>query len=194
MDLWDGLIGGVSGGVIGAVGSYLAIRAQLRAERELRSQESKARVDAMLVAIYYELKYVWSHYNRAFGAVLSATKAGSAFRFIAAMSTNRYPIYEANAGDIGLIEDGKLREMIVVGFTQIKSLMDDYQYNNDLIHEIERIRAAPDYQPFVTGPGNDMTRLIESGDALRESHKMADASVSVLLDRIEKYLPMGMLD
>ena len=96
--------------------------------------------------------------------------ADKALEFYYPLSQNYFIVYDANAGKIGQVKDGQVRETIVVCYNKCKKVVDGLKYNNELYR---------DYQNLVIMDEGDRTQiridakfkeLVAYGHIIKEDH------------------------
>jgi hypothetical protein len=134
---------GVTGVVIGAyIAGYYSDRATkslLQGQKDAQQEERALKVKAVLSALYHELDSVWRLYMQGMGQEIEKVPPADkpqGFLIVYPIISDYFPLYQANAANIGLIQDTELRNKLVHTYTLAKSLVDSYKMNNQLIKEL----------------------------------------------------------
>jgi hypothetical protein len=192
MDIWDGIIGATLGGIIAGVGSFFAIKLQLRAEQKLREKENKTKILSIICALYHELNMEWDLYMSSSGNLAEQIADGGTFEFTVGGTGNAFVIYDQNAQYLGLISDFALRDKIITAYICFKSLRGIFASNNQFLDEV----AAAGERYAVEQTDNSRrafqikrTHLLgQSARTLRLSHSNAKEAVSEALSRLRPYV------
>ena len=197
MEILAALLGAVVGGILTGLASWLTIRWQLKVESELREKEKVERISALVSALYHELDSVWKLYMQSTGQEIEKVPpVGQPQAFLTRypIISDYFPVYQANAGDIGLIPDASLRNKLVEAYTLAKSLIDSYKMNNQLIQEsmAARIRyydSVPGGPPSTADAEKQMQHaervLNDYGPKLRVLHLKCKEKAEALLKQLE---------
>ena len=185
------LLSALLGGIIAGIFSLLAIKWQLSVERNLRKDETDKKINAILCALYHELKVSWELYMLNVGDLLEKEPGGSSFNYTISMTEHVYVIYDANAQFVGLIPDFLLRDKIIGTYINLKALKDAYLFHNQFIDSVAEAGAINSREGT---PGTANVVLIkervfkDSAAKLRHSHANAKESVSEILELLRTYV------
>lgn len=180
-------LGAVIGGAFAVLGVYLAYRSQ----RKARQQDDKEAGLNFLAAIREELKANLDLYAATVRRALLITPDGDAFLHTWPIGESPFPVYAANCGSIGLVQDASLRSDIVRIYVLAMGLVSTYRFNNILIERFEHFDflSRTNQSPEVMSQAQRLhMQLAEYAPGLRERDAIVFAAGQQLIQRIEGVL------
>ena len=187
MDMWDGFIGAALGGIFAGSCSLIAIKAQLDTDRNRRQQESDEKINAILSALYHEVKASWEYYMREGGLQLEKHDMKRLFHVTVSEVCNNHVIYEQNAQHVGLIKDFRLREAIVNTYVSLNGLGSSFVTHNMYVEK--SIEAKKQNELLATNATDESLKktrahLSSATQGMKIIHDKTKADVVDLLSRL----------
>ena len=128
------LLGVLAGGVVSAIGLYLA-------HSKLDETRQEKKIKGLYQALYEELKEIRNAYNRDVKIHWEGVEKnrGRIFWSNISLTQDYSTIYHASANLIGQVPNSKLRRRIVKTYTSLKVVIDYYKQNNRALDEHSRL-------------------------------------------------------
>ncbi len=184
-------ISALVGAFIGGVATFASIFLNDCLENERKKCDSNDAIYATLQAIREELIGLRKQYMETVGSQLESTDNDTPFLFYYSATEDYFTIYNQNASKMGQINDDALRANIVAIYIQIKSLLDTYKSNNNLLEKYN-------YYSLLYSETNSSTHyekshgyyqsLLEYLPCIKSAHNKAMSLGDEVITEITKYL------
>lgn len=162
--------------------TLVAAREQMRHERNAAAEDEKRFEASILEALFEEFASNWENYSFAVRPRLEELSAGELFARKIPTPLSVFPIYGANAGNLGRITDKKLRQLIIRAHSINLAMISSLLFNTALLTEYETALAT-------TGPA-DKNIL----DNLIKDRARVAAEYALTLKDVNKHLVAVMQD
>ena len=127
--------------LIAAGVAFLTLTITFRNERKKSHAESQEKLAAFLGAVKTEIDTWWPIYAAKIGAEIeSPGRAGKIEPLW--ISDNYFPVYGANAGQLGTVANDELRTQIVKTYAQANALFDSIRLNNYAYEEARPVSGS----------------------------------------------------
>ncbi len=125
-----------AGAKVGGEMALKAAREQMDGARTRAEEDEKRGERSLLVALNDELEHAWKGYMEQWAPRFEALKVKGAFLdFRLPAITNPFPIYAANAGQLGRVTNDQLRQQIIAVFSMHHGMLANLEMNTQLIDE-----------------------------------------------------------
>jgi hypothetical protein len=182
------LLGAWLGGWLAGKYSRQATKDLLDGERKKREAEQKEQVQALLCALFGEIKSVWSNYMETSGNMVEAIPDNQPVRIYVPIIADYFPIYHGSVQMLGLIEDEHLLAQIISGYNVAKGLVDTLRLNNDFNSQRDHAHD----QVFLNNTNQTQTvlkikeqTLAAYGPKVKEAHARAKKIAENLIPLLE---------
>lgn len=147
--IWAAIIGVLGAIVAGAIGGLMAVWAALKGAK--RAHDDNVRRDeagrlaetiAVVQAIRSELDAEWHLCEKIFAPSVKSAGPGNPLVRSFVLEGAVFPVFEANAGLLGRIDDVATRDAIVRGYAYARMFIDSIRANNQLVAEYKRVTNA----------------------------------------------------
>jgi hypothetical protein len=135
MQLYKELLSGLIGALIGGFATLLASWWQHGLENRRKKRELNESLNATLQAIQAEVKCLGQIYNESIGHKLEATENNTPFLFYHQATEDYFTVFTQNSSLIGQIPSDSLRKKIIAVYMKMKSLLDTYKNNNNILEK-----------------------------------------------------------
>lgn len=183
-------LGAVIGGLFAVLGVYLAHRSQEKAKRK---DDIEAGLK-FLAAVREELSANLELYSTSIRPTLLATPVGEPFLYTWPVSEFPFPVYTANCGSLGLVEDAAMRADIVRIYAQTGGFLATFRFNNVLNERYENIEflSRTSQSPAVISQVQRLrAQLVAYAPHLRERDAAIFDTGQQIIDRIGAALNAG---
>lgn len=190
-------IAALSGGLIGGVFTFIAVKMTINHERAKLQQQTGDEIKAICSAIETEMHCLMERYKKTIGADLIKCKDGEAFNLYYPVEQEYFAVFHANTAWIGKIKSAETREAVVVAYIAMKGLIDSYKHNNQMLMQYEGYLQQAVTLPQVGGTQqkfyNELQQayqrqLVEYAPTLKESHLETLEKVNVALKDLRAYI------
>ena len=184
-DLLGNLLSAViSGGITG----YIFHRTLLWEKNKISIAEENE-VNSLLTALRAEINAVLSRYKST-GDQVEKIETGQPFASHYRVTQDYFCIYHAMASHIGKLKDEQLRTLIVETYTNMKSHVENFSFNNAMLEGYERLLSAElsnrELQSQLLKSYEDNIKSF--GEVIRESHFRVTSTSTNALKKIDEYL------
>lgn len=180
-------IGAAIAGLFALWGVYLAHRSQEKTRRKDDIEAGRR----FLAAIREELGANLGLYEASIRSALLATPEGEPFLYTWPVSEFPFPVYTANCGSLGLVEDAALRADIVRIYAQTGGFLASFRFNN-LLNEryeymdfVSRTSQSP---AVITQAQRLRAQLVQYAPQLRQRDAVIFDAGLALIQRIDSAL------
>lgn len=158
------------GAVTAVASGVLLIRHQIIKHQEMDEEKECQRRIRLIKNLKTEIKVNWERVESGWGQLAkSACEQGAGFAMMINVKGWPFPVYDACARDLGLIESEETRDLLIAAYVAARSLLLTMEINNELILKWENaIRDAQ--QVKALNPALEysaQSRVDEAADALR---------------------------
>ena len=188
-ELLSGLIGSVIGALAGFLGSWCAAERQASHQRQSRLFDERATVVGFVGAIEAEFSVAWDRYQKRVQLELRQVEDGGIFNLQWPVRHDYFPVYRANAGLLGKIEDAGLRRQIVETYTSAQGMLDSISLNTEILLKLEKIYVENESAEGRTQELIDHLRdlLVKYASALKVSDADLTDKAEALLEALRAY-------
>lgn len=132
------LVGSVVGGWMTRSASITATKEAFELNRALLVRARLENLRRVLLGINTELTVAFENYTGAYGPMIEAHAAGTAFRYKYPIDDSGFVFYQTNNAALGDLADDDLRELIIKCYLQTQVILNTHRMNNDMLDEVER--------------------------------------------------------
>ncbi|MCX5592412.1 hypothetical protein [Alcaligenes endophyticus] len=174
-------------GAVTAVGSgVLLIRHQIVKQKEMDQEKERQQRIRLIKNLKTEIKVNWERVDSGWGKLLrTACEKGNGFEMMVNVKGWPFPVYDACARDLGLIESEETRDLLIAAYVAARGLLLTMEINNELI---ARWEAAVREAQHVS----ELNPAIEGA-----AQRQVDAAAAILhrygLEVKDKYEHLGKL-
>lgn len=137
--LLSALIGAIIGGGFTFAGSFYQARQQAKQQRKVSLDKRMT----TLIGLREEMVSLIALYQSRMGETISSFRCDTPFYNIFPLTQNYLTFYEANSSALAEVKSHTLTA-IVSFYTSVRSLIDTYRANNEIIYKIDAARVACD--------------------------------------------------
>ncbi|MCG9582538.1 hypothetical protein L1D13_19055 [Vibrio tubiashii] len=177
---YNSLVSALVGGACTLVGVGIAHHLESLKQSKKEADEIKG----VLNGVHVELETLWSTYIEKMGTTVEQLNKNEPLTYYWPVSQNYFVFYETNSSKIASIPDKRLQQQIVEVYCLLKSLIDSFRMNNQLlakfdhavdIHNVENTKAS--YQRM------DICHktLLDYANKLKDSHEVTSIAIVPLL-------------
>lgn len=132
------LVGSVVGGWMTRSASITATKEAFELNRALLIRARMENLRRVLLGINTELTVAFENYTGAYGPMIEAHIAGTAFRYKYPIDDSGFVFYQTNNAALGDLANDDLRELIIKCYLQTQVILNTHRMNNDMLDEVER--------------------------------------------------------
>lgn len=133
VEFLSAMVGALVGGGFTAWASFSATKTAYRFAERKHEHDEKMRLKRILQALHDEAETVWGMYNQQMGPYLDGLEDGKPVIILWRIEQDYFTVFHTNADNIGLIENERLRRMIIQTYAKAKGTIDSFRMNNDLV-------------------------------------------------------------
>lgn len=182
----------ISSGVGALIGSSLTLLGvywtHLLQKKEAKQKDTE-HIDGLLQAFQAEIETLWGVYKASAGAKLEGLSNDEALLEYWPLTQDYLTIYNTHASSIGKIKNHELRKQIITTYTKIRSMIDSFRMNNEILREWEYHRSLfrETLNPIHESNANaHLESLVEYAKSLKKTHSELKSMVSELLHNLRR--------
>lgn len=179
----------------GAIAGYFSLKATKNAHNNnikqlVKNQEIE--ITSLLQSINDEVTALWETYLLGIGTELEKLEDGKPFVFTYPITQQDYfTVYSNNSSKIGKIADNDLRKKIIHTYISAKSLLDSFQYNNEILKKFQHwnwLFVDSPKPAYYASAEAQKKELIKYAKSLKLAHNIVKDNVDSLSENIRKEL------